>query len=85
MGGIADQQHTAGQFGDGDYLAHHTFITDHRLTFIHPVNATFVDHHLIAVRVVHGGDHLRHHLLFILTQRRAKQLTQTRVFLLVLP
>ena len=85
MRGVANQQHAAGQFGDGNNLAYYAFITDDGLAFIHPVDAPFVDHNLIAVRVVHGGDHLGNHLLLILTQRRAEQLTQTRVFLLVLP
>lgn len=57
MRGIANQQHAAGQLGDGNNLPHYAFITDYRLAFIHTVHTPFVDHNLIAVRIVHGGDH----------------------------
>ena len=85
MGGIANQQHTAGQFGNRHDLAHNAFIADDRLTFVYAVHAAFINHHLIAVWIVYGGDHLGDHFLFILAQRRAKQFPQTRVFLLILP
>ena len=85
MGGIANQQHAAGQFGNRHNLAHDAFIADDRLTFVYAVHAAFINHHLIAVRIVYGGDHLGDHFLFILAQRRAKQFTQACVFLLILP
>lgn len=84
MRGIADQQHAAGDFRHRHHLADHALVADHRLTFIDAVVRPFVDHHLIAIRIGTGGDHLGHHLMFVLAQRRTQQLAQAGVFLLEL-
>ena len=49
---IANQQHAARQFSHRHDLTHNAFVTNNRLTFVDAVNAPFVDHHLIAVRVI---------------------------------
>ena len=84
MGSITNQQYAAGEFGDGHNLADHAFITNDWLAFIYAVNAALINNHLIAVRIVNGGNDLGHHLLLVLAQRRTQQFTQTRVFLTVL-
>ncbi len=68
MGRIADQQHAAGELGHRHHLANDAFIADHRLAFIDAVHAALVDHHLIAVGIVHRRDDLGNHFLLILTQ-----------------
>ncbi|MNL67160.1 hypothetical protein D3C87_1917220 [compost metagenome] len=69
MSGITNQQDAAGELGDCNHLAHNAFVTNDRLAFVNTVHAAFVDNHLIAVRIVDGGDHLSHHFLLVLTQR----------------
>ena len=82
---VANQQHAAGHLADGDNLTDDAFVADDRLAFIDAIDAAFVDHHLIGVRIGAGGDHLRHHLVLVLTQRRTEQFAQACVFLLILP
>lgn len=84
MRGVADQQHAAGDFRHRHHLTDHALVADDRLAFIDAVVRPFVDHHLIAIRIGTGGDHLGDHLVFVLTQRRTQQLAQAGVFLLEL-
>ena len=49
---IANQQHAAGQFSHRHDLTYYAFVANNRLAFVDAVNAPFVDHDLIAVRVI---------------------------------